>query len=308
MVTQDAEKSAFKEKFKTGCKHIFGGTGKERTFNIVLYTIFFLFLVVMLSPFVYVILESFKSKELVNGVPTEIWSFAAYRAVLGGKESIVRTFLNTVFVTIFGTIFAVTLTTVGSYPLSRKNLKGRSFFLIYVLITMLFSGGLIPFYLLIRNVLQLTDSYWVYIIIGGAGAFNIFIVKGYFQGISEELYEAAALDGAGEFKIFLSVYLPLSKPIIATIALWIAVGKWNDYMTGLLYIKNSNKLLIQNTLRGMLSKATNTSGIGGDSSQLALSESIKMAAVIISLIPIMCVYPFVQKYFTKGVMLGSVKG
>lgn len=212
------------------------------------------------------------------------------------------------FVTIFGTIFAVTLTTVGSYPLSRKNLKGRSLFLVYVLITMLFSGGLIPFYLLIRNVLQLTDSYWVYIIIGGAGAFNIFIVKGYFQGISEELYEAAALDGAGEFKIFLSVYLPLSKPIIATIALWIAVGKWNDYMTGLLYIKNSNKLLIQNTLRGMLSKATNTSGIGGDSSQLALSESIKMAAVIISLIPIMCVYPFVQKYFTKGVMLGSVKG
>ena len=145
MVTRDAEKSAFREKVKTGCKHLFGGTGKERTFNIVLYTVFFLFLVVMLSPFVYVILESFKSKELVNGVPTEIWSFAAYRAVLGGKESIVRTFLNTVFVTIFGTIFAVTLTTVGSYPLSRKNLKGRSLFLVYVLITMLFSGGLIPF-------------------------------------------------------------------------------------------------------------------------------------------------------------------
>lgn len=190
-------KIRFQRKVQNGCKHIFGGTGKERTFNIVLYTIFFLFLIVMLSPFVYVILESFKSKELVNGVPTEIWSFAAYRAVLGGKESIVRTFLNTVFVTIFGTIFAVTLTTVGSYPLSRKNLKGRSLFLVYVLITMLFSGGLIPFYLLIRNVLQLTDSYWVYIIIGGAGAFNIFIVKGYFQGISEELYEAAALDGAG---------------------------------------------------------------------------------------------------------------
>ena len=262
----------------------------------------------MLSPFAYVIVESLKSKELVNDVPTQIWGFAAYQAVLGGSESILRTFLNTVFVTIFGTAFAVALTTVGAYPLSRRNLKGRQFFLGYILVTMLFSGGLIPFYLLIRNVLQLTDSYWVYILIGGAGAFNVFIVKGYFQGISEELYEAAALDGAGEFRIFVSVYLPLSKPIIATIALWIAVGKWNDYMTGLLYIKSSDKLLIQNTLRGMLSKASNTSGMGGGSDQMALSESIKMAAVVVSLIPIMCVYPFVQKYFTKGVMLGSVKG
>ena len=212
------------------------------------------------------------------------------------------------FVTVFGTAFAVALTTVGAYPLSRRNLKGRQFFLGYILVTMLFSGGLIPFYLLIRNVLQLTDSYWVYILVGGAGAFNVFIVKGYFQGISEELYEAAALDGAGEFRIFVSVYLPLSKPIIATIALWVAVGKWNDYMTGLLYIKSGDKLLIQNTLRGMLSKASNTSGMGGGSDQMALSESIKMAAVVVSLVPIMCVYPFVQKYFTKGVMLGSVKG
>ena len=197
---------------------------------------------------------------------------------------------------------------VGAYPLSRKQLKGRNIFLMYVLITMLFSGGLIPFYYLIRNVLQLTDNFLVYIIIGGASAFNVFIVKGYYQGISEELYEAAALDGAGEFRIFFLIYLPLSKPIIATIALWVAVGKWNDYMTGLLYIKDVDKMLIQNTLRGMINNATTTDGMGLDSSQLALSESIKMATVVVSLIPIMCLYPFVQQYFTKGVMLGSVKG
>lgn len=308
MVTKESRADAFKEKLKTGCKHIFGGTGKERAFNIVLYAVFVCFLVIMLSPFVYVIVESFKSQQLINGLPTRVWGFAAYQAVLGGSNSIVRAFLNTVGVVILGTLFAVALTTVGSYPLSRRNLKGRSFFLVYILITMLFSGGLIPFYILIRNVLHLTDSYWVYIIIGGAGAFNVFIVKGYFQGISEELYEAAALDGAGEFRIFFLVYLPLSKPIVATIALWIAVGKWNDYMTGLLYINSKEKLLIQNVLRGMLSTATNTSGMGGSAEYLALSESIKMAAVIVSLIPIMCVYPFVQKYFTKGVMLGSVKG
>lgn len=306
MVNTKAE--SFRKRFLNGCRHIFGRTVKERVFNVILYAVFVLFLTIMLLPFVYVIVESFRSQELVNGVPTEIWSFAAYEAVLGGSESILRALGNTLFVTIVGTLFAVALTMVGAYPLSRRGLKGRSALLIYVLITMLFSGGLIPFYLLIRNVLHLTDSYAVYILVGAASAFNVFIVKGYYQGISEELHEAAALDGAGEFQIFMLVYLPLSKPIIATIALWIAVGKWNDYMTGLLYIKSQDKLLIQNVLRGMLSQATNTSGMGGSSDQMALSESIKMAAVIISLIPIMCVYPFVQKYFTKGVMLGSVKG
>ncbi len=300
-------KHASNTPFVRGLKHVFGGTTKEIIFNVILYTFFILFLVVMLSPFVYVIQESFRSKKLINGVPTEILSFAAYQYVLG-NESIVTTFINTIFATLFGTLFAVALTMTGAYPLSRKHLKGRSLFLVYVLITMLFSGGLIPFYYLIRNVLNLTDSFLVYIIIGGASAFNVFIVKGYYQGISEELYEAAALDGAGEFKIFFNIYLPLSKPIIATVALWVAVGKWNDYMTGLLYIKDVNKLLIQNTLRGMINNATTTDGMGMDSSQLALSESIKMATVVVSLIPIICFYPFVQKYFTKGVMLGSVKG
>ena len=303
MVKQTTSNSAFKR----GLKHIFGGTTKEIVFNVVLYAFFIIFLVIMLSPFVYVIQESFRSKKLIDGVPTEILSFAAYQYVLG-NDSIVITFFNTIFATLFGTLFAVALTMIGAYPLSRKHLKGRNIFLIYVLITMLFSGGLIPFYYLIRNVLNLTDNFMVYILIGGASAFNVFIVKGYYQGISEELYEAAALDGASEFKIFFTVYLPLSKPIVATVALWVAVGKWNDYMTGLLYINDVDKLLIQNTLRGMINNATTTDGMGMDSSQLALSESIKMATVVVSLIPIICFYPFVQKYFTKGVMLGSVKG
>ncbi len=288
-------------------KRTFGVTASDIVFNVILYVFVIAFLVIMLLPFAYVICESFKSRKLVDGVPTEIWSFAAYAKVLE-NESIFRAYINTFFTTISGTLLAVALTTIGSYPLSRKSLVGRQAFIVYVLITMLFSGGLIPFYILIRNVLQLTDSYFVYIIIGATGAFNIFIVKGYFQGIPEELYESASLDGAGEFRIFFSIYLPLSKPIIATVALWVAVGKWNDYLTGLLYINSSEKLLIQNVLRGMLSKVSSSSGIGGDSSLQALAESTKMATVVISIIPIMLVYPFVQKYFTKGVMLGSVKG
>ena len=299
--------TSLKQRIIRSLKRTFGGTGKQIAFNVALYLAFVFFLVIMLSPFVYVIQESFRSKKLINNTPTEIWSFAAYEYVLG-NDSIVTTFINTIVATLLGTLFAVALTMTGAYPLSRKQLKGRSIFLMYVLITMLFSGGLIPFYYLIRNVLNLTDNFLVYIVIGGASAFNVFIVKGYYQGISEELYEAAALDGAGEFRIFFLIYLPLSKPIMATVALWVAVGKWNDYMTGLLYIKDVDKLLIQNSLRGMINNATTTDGMGMDSSQLALSESIKMATVVVSLIPIMCLYPFVQKYFTKGVMLGSVKG
>jgi len=301
-------KVPFKTRAKQFCKHVFGSTAKDRAFNIILYLLFLILLVIMLLPFVYVIVQSFESQELVNGIPTKIYSFAAYQAVLGGSESILRALLNTLLAVVFGTLFNLTLTMLGAYPLSRRELKGRGALLVFVLITMLFSGGLIPYYLLIKNVLHLTDSFLVYIFIGGVSAFNVFIVKGYYQGISNELHEAAQLDGAGEFRIFMQIYLPLSKPIIATVALWVAVSKWNDYMTGLLYITSQDKLLIQNILRKMLSQATNTSGMGGSADQMALSESIKMATVVVSLIPIMCVYPFVQKYFTKGVMLGSVKG
>lgn len=286
-------------KFKTYLKSVFGKNPSDIRCNVILYLITLIFLAVLIAPFVYVVTESFRSRQLVNGLPVEVWSFSAYKSVLG-NSNIFRAYINTIVATIVGTAVAVALTTVGAYPLSKKELPGRQAALIYVLITMLFSGGLIPFYILIRNV--------VYIAVGATGAFNIFVVKNYFQGIPAELSESASLDGAGELRIFFSIYLPLSKPIIATVALWVAVGKWNDYMTGLLYIKSQEKLLIQNILRDMLSKATSTSGIGGDSSMQALAESVKMATVVVSIIPIMLIYPFVQKYFTKGVMVGSVKG
>lgn len=241
-------------KFKTYLKSVFGKNPSDIRCNVILYLITLIFLAVLIAPFVYVVTESFRSRQLVNGLPVEVWSFSAYKSVLG-NSNIFRAYINTIVVTIVGTAVAVALTTVGA-----------------------------------------------------TGAFNIFVVKNYFQGIPAELSESASLDGAGELRIFFSIYLPLSKPIIATVALWVAVGKWNDYMTGLLYIKSQEKLLIQNILRDMLSKATSTSGIGGDSSMQALAESVKMATVVVSIIPIMLIYPFVQKYFTKGVMVGSVKG
>lgn len=192
-------------KFKTYLKSVFGKNPSDIRCNVILYLITLIFLAVLIAPFVYVVTESFRSRQLVNGLPVEVWSFSAYKSVLG-NSNIFRAYINTIVVTIMGTAVAVALTTVGAYPLSKKELPGRQAALIYVLITMLFSGGLIPFYILIRNVLQLTDSYFVYIAVGATGAFNIFVVKNYFQGIPAELSESASLDGAGELRIFFSIY------------------------------------------------------------------------------------------------------
>ena len=163
-------------KFKTYLKSVFGKNPSDIRCNVILYLITLIFLAVLIAPFVYVVTESFRSRQLVNGLPVEVWSFSAYKSVLG-NSNIFRAYINTIVVTIVGTAVAVALTTVGAYPLSKKELPGRQAALIYVLITMLFSGGLIPFYILIRNVLQLTDSYFVYIAVGATGAFNIFVVK-----------------------------------------------------------------------------------------------------------------------------------
>lgn len=285
---------------------IFGKNAEQRVFNIINYVLFTLFTLIMLAPFIYVLVVSFQQKAIVNDVSVNVFGIGAYKHVLG-NPNILRAFLNTIGTVLIGTAFAVCMTMLGAYPLSKKHMRGRGFLLVYVLITMLFSGGLIPFYLLIKN-LGLGDSYLVYIVIGALGAFNIFIVKNFYQGIPVELEEAAKIDGANEFQVFFRVYLPLSKSIMATIALWISVGKWNDYMTGLLYIDSPQKLLIQNVLRDMLVTASTTSGTGADAGMLNLSEFIKMATVVIAMVPIMCVYPFVQKYFTKGVIMGSVKG
>ena len=181
--------------------------------------------------------------------------------------------------------------------------------LIFVLITMIFGGGLIPHYVLITQQLDIDNTILVYILPGLVSGFNIIIAKNFFSGIPASIEESARIDGASDFQIFWSIVLPLSKPIVATISLWFAVGKWNDYMTGMLYMTNSDSLLIQNVLRDML---IDNSGMGnmlglGQSDAFMLAENIKMAVIIIATIPIVCVYPFVQKYFIHGVMLGSVK-
>ncbi len=288
-------------------KNIFGKSKGDIIFSVVNYLFFILLAFIMLYPFIIVVKDSFTVYKNVGGVLAPEFSSAAFRFVFAKKE-IYSSFLLTVFVVISATTLHLIVTAMGAYVLSRKYLKGRNVIHIYILITFLFSGGLIPTFLLIKE-LQLIDSILVYIIPSATSAYNLIIAKNFFMTIPDSLEESAKLDGAGHFRIFLSIYVPLSLPILAVLALWVAVGKWNDWFTGELYIRNPDLLLIQNILKQMLiseSSVNDPSG-QGKNELFALSENIKMATIIIATIPVLLIYPFVQKYFIQGVMLGSVK-
>ncbi len=288
-------------------KSVFGKSKGDIAFSTVNYFIFLLLAFMMVYPFVIVVKDSMTIYENVGGILNPKFSIAAYKFVFSKKE-IFSSFLLTVFVVVASTSLHLIVTTMGAYALSRKYLKGRGVFHVYILITFLFSGGMIPTYLLIRD-LNLADNILVYIIPSATSAYNLIIAKNFFMSIPDSLEESAKLDGAGHFRIFLSVYVPLSMPIIAVLALWVAVGKWNDWFTGELYIRNPDLLLIQNILKRMLiseSSVNDPSG-QGKNELFALSENIKMATIVVATIPVLLIYPFVQKYFIKGVMLGSVK-
>ena len=171
---------------------------------------------------------------------------------------------------------------------------------------MLFSGGLIPYYILIKD-LGLRNNILVYVVTGLLSPYNIIIVRNFISGIPEEIFESARVDGSGEVRTLLRIVFPLSGPIVATISLWEAVGKWNNWMTGILYVTDKDKWMIQQYLRNILITTTNQSGVV-DPDVMALSDNIKMAAIVVSILPIIIAYPFVQKYFVKGTLLGSVKG
>ncbi|MBQ8884790.1 MAG: carbohydrate ABC transporter permease [Clostridia bacterium] len=291
--------------FKQWFNRLFGKNAHNRAFHICNYLFFTVFAFVMFYPFLYVVLESLKQNRLINGIAVEEWGISAYASVMKNK-ALWMAFGTTIWTVVVGTIASVLFTFITSYPLSRSHFRGRNAITFFFFFTTLFSGGLIPYYLLIRD-LGLRDSYLVYLIPGLIGGYNIILMKNFLQGLPSELEESAKIDGANNFVIMFGIYFPLSGPILATVALWTAVGRWNNYMTGLLYIKDTSKLLIQNVLRSMIVTASNTGG-GVDADIMNMAESVKMASVVIGTLPIIIVYPFVAKYFTKGVLTGSVKG
>ena len=197
---------------------------------------------------------------------------------------------------------------MAAYALSKKTLPGRGIIFFYFIFTMYFGGGLIPYYMVIRD-LNLLDSIWVLIIPHFISIFNVLVMRSFFLGIPAELEEAARIDGAGDFKVFLVIVIPLSKAVLATIALFIAVGQWNDWYSAMLFLQDATKRPMAYTLQVIIEtcRGTNTENPGGVG-QRVIGESIQYAAIIVSTAPIILVYPFLQKHFTKGVLIGSVKG
>lgn len=221
-------------------------------------------------------------------------------------------YANTFLYTISGTLLNVALTMTIAYPLSRKYFSGRKTIMTLLLITMYFSGGMIPTYLLVNN-LHLRDTFWVMIFLGAISTYNVIITRTFLEGnISSELEEAASIDGSSQLHFFFTMVLPLSKSILAVLVLYYAVAHWNDYMRAMIYLNSAKKYPLQLVIRSILIQTqmidTNALDVAEIDARMKLAEAMKYGVIIISSIPVLILYPFIQKYFIKGVMIGSVKG
>lgn len=276
------------------------------------------FAFICLYPFLMVIGGSLMTNsEVMNGgfrvFPKEP-TLASYKMLLANGNLILNGYKVTLFVTTVGTFLAVVVNGMMGYVLSRRHMAGRRVLNLYVLLTMLFSGGMVPWYMICTKYLHLQNTIWALIVPSIVGAWNIYLIRNYFTGIPEELWESAKLDGAAEFTIFSKIYLPLGKPVIATIVLFAALGYWNDWWLGLMLIDRTELQPLQMLLRTMMSNIQFLQTMSQQSSevqQLLASvpgDGVKMAMVIVTTGPIILLYPIVQKYFMKGIMVGAVKG
>lgn len=285
----------------------------EKAFTVFNYIFFSLLCLIMLYPFWHVIMLSFSSMEASLKGGTFLYpkgfNLDTYKSVF--KNPMVYTgFGTTIMVTVIGTIFGTLLTAMTAYPLSKSRLRGGKVMMVLVLFTMIFAAGMIPSFLLVQK-LNLMDNRLALILPGLISAYNCIIMKSFFLSIPDSLEESARIDGANDLKIFFSIIIPLSKATIATIALFTAVGYWNDYFSTVLYIRSTDKWSLQAVLRNMLTntqQAMQQAGVNVMAQTNTNAETIKAGTIVISTIPILIVYPFVQKYFVKGVMIGGVKG
>jgi putative aldouronate transport system permease protein len=266
---------------------------------------------VMLYPFVYVVATSFSDEPGAGLLPTS-YSLEAYEAIFAGNV-VLRAMMVSVGVTLVGTALSMFVSTTMAWGLTRtRDVPGSRFVLYAVLGTMLFTAGIIPNYLLV-NWLQLTNTYWAMVLPVVANAFNIVVLRNFFMEIPRDVVDSAKLDGASEVQIFLRIALPLSKAVLAVIALFYAVAYWNDFFNAMLYVNDTTKWPIQLVLNQYVIQGESLNQAGGagmatEAAQRLPTESIKMAVVVIATAPILVVYPFLQRYFTKGVLTGAVKG
>jgi multiple sugar transport system permease protein/putative aldouronate transport system permease protein len=295
-------------KFKTVNK-------SDRMFYVVIFIILTLFFLVVLYPCIFVLSASFSSGSAVQSGKVILFpvglSFEGYRTVFN-TTTVWLGFRNSLFYTITATILNIAMTMTTAYCLSRSDVPGRNIFTLLFTFTMFFNGGMIPTYMLIRN-LGILNTRWALIIPGAIGVFNMIIAKTFIQSsIPPEMLDAAKIDGCGDFRYYIRIVLPLSKAIIAVLVLFYGVGHWNAYFNAMIYLHNKELYPLTIFLREILmASQIDPSTVQDPEMQMRLAEAaalIKYSLIVVTIIPVILIYPFVQKYFVKGVMIGSVKG
>ncbi len=282
----------------------------SKVFNVINYSLLCVVAFIMFYPMFYVFIVSISSAEFINqGLVTFLpkgLNFEAYARVFANPD-IWTSYKNTILYTVVGTTINVIITAMCAYPLSRRDFYGRGVLTVFVTITMFVSGGMIPLYLVINNI-KIMNTMWAVILPSAISTYNMIVMRTSFSSIPESLTESAYLDGANDIQIFAKITMPLSKAILATMTLYYAVGHWNSYFPAMLYLNSKEKYPVQVIMRDIvigsdMSEAGDVTGLANVS-----VVNYRYAVIIISIVPILLVYPFLQKYFTKGVMVGAVKG
>ena len=288
-------------------------TRAEKTFQVFNYMFLTLISVIMIAPVWHVLMYSFSDSWAVNSTGFFIWprdfSLRAYTVVMR-NSAIYTAYKNTIYVVIMATSLNLVMTLLFAYPLCKKDLDGRRIIQFGIFFTMLFSGGLIPTYLVV-NKLGLTNTHWSLIIPSAISTYNVFVLRNFIAtSIPDSLLESARIDGASETRILFQIVVPLSKPVLAVLGLWYGVGHWNSWFACIIYITKFNLYTLQPVLRQILTTMSPNAVFNHDPmlDSYQLAEVVKMAMIVVATVPILCVYPFLQKYFVKGVVLGAVKG
>ena len=286
----------------------------DLVFNLFIYGFAILTLIIVLYPLYFVVIASFSSPYAVSA--GKVWFYPVGFTLDGYRELLKHAdiwigYRNTIAYTLMGTLIGIAVNIPAAYALSRKDLAGRGFFTFLFVFTMFFSGGLIPTYLTVQD-FHLYDTFWVMVLPFSVSVYNIIVARTFFStSIPSDLWDAAQIDGCGNIRYFFQIVIPLSKAVIAVIGLWTAVWHWNSYFNALIYLKDPNLYPLQLILRDILITNNMQSAMGtGEAAQIALRKAALMryAVIIVSTVPIMVFYPFVQKYFNQGVMIGAVKG
>lgn len=286
---------------------------QDKIVNVLFYVIAILMIIAVVYPLWFVVIASFSNPaDVANG---EVWLWPKKWDLSGYKElfnqpQLWKSYGNTIIYTLVGTLIGLIVNVPAGYAMSRKDLKGKKWINLFYLIPMFVNGGLIPTYFVVKS-FGLLDSFWVMVLPFSVSTYNIIVVRTFFkESLPETLWEAAQLDGCGTFRYFIQFAVPLSKAILAVVGLWTAVGLWNSWFNALIYIQNEDLVPLQLLLRRIL--ISNQSLLGAATGTMAqelrqLSDMMKYASIVVSTLPIMCLYPFLQKYFNQGVMIGAVK-